>query len=372
MLALAIILLGGCALMEIKMGNGVIRHVDTIKNVEGYGTNVLRWHPDSRHLAVSGGGKRWIFIWDTKEKRLVNKIDKIAPGLEKAMVFSPDGNYLVGKLHTDECVNQKGKYNGCIALWSVAENYRLVDKISSDGTMILIPAPGNRVCSYISGPYMDKNPKLRIFDIPSFKRIQSHVNLDGPDAVAFSQNGEMLAEAYNTYGVNPFDRSGDRFHLRMWKFPEMELLWEVHDVHKESTVSLAFSKDDKYLVTGPFSSDQKVIKSPGSKDWVIKAYWEPMKQFEAITGNFVRDIARLDQGPNLLHFLDERYILGVMGPRREIIIWDFLTGKEIDRKGISPDRFICTAELSPDGKTLAFGKKDEVLLFHFDIPLADS
>ena len=152
----------------------------------------------------------------------------------------------------------------------------------------------------------------------------------------------------------------------------MELLWEMHDVHKESTVSLAFSNDDKYLITGPFSSDQKIIKSPGSKDWVIKAYWEPMKQFEAITGNFVRDIARLDQGPNLLHFLDERYILGVMGPRREIIIWDFLTGKEIDRKGISPDRFSCTAELSLDGKTLAFGKKDEVLLFQFDLPQADN
>ena len=30
------------------------------------------------------------------------------------------------------------------------------------------------------------------------------------------------------------------------------------------------------------------------------------------------------------------------------------------------------AELSPDGKTLAFGKKYEVLLFHFDLPQADS
>ncbi len=358
--------------MEIKRGNGVIRHVDTIKNVDGYGTNVLRWHPDSRHLAVSGGGKRWIFIWDTKEKRLVNTVDKFGQGLEKAMAFSPDGNYLVGKLHSGECVNQKGKYNGCIALWSVAENYRFVDKISSDGTMILIPAPGNRVCSYISGPYMDKTPKLRIIDIPSFRRIESHINLDGPDAVAFSHNGEMLAETYNTYGINPFDRSGDRFHLRMWKFPEMELLWELHDVHKGSIVSLAFSKDDKYLVTGPFSSDQKAIKTPDKKYRIVKAYLEPMKQFEATTGSFVRDIAKLDQFPNRLHFLDDRYLLGVMGPRREIIIWDFLTGKEIDRKGISADRFSCTAELSPDGKKLAFGKKDEVLLFQFDLPQADS
>ncbi len=358
--------------MEIKMGNGFIRHVDTIKNVDGYGTNVLRWHPDSRHLAVSGGGKSWIFIWDTKEKRLVNKVDKIAPGFEDALAFSPDGNYLVSKLKSDECTKPKGKFNGCLALWSVAENYRLVNKTSSDGTMILLPAPGNRVCSYRSGPRNAQRSKVRFFDIPSFKRVDSHFDLDGPDTIAFSNNGTLLAEAYSTYGNIPADRSEDRFHLRMWKFPEMELLWELHDVHKGSIVSLAFSKHDKYLVTGPFSSDQKAIKTPDKKYRIVKAYLEPMKQFEATTGSFVRDIAKLDQFPNRLHFLDDRYLLGVMGPRREIIIWDFLTGKEIDRKGISADRFSCTAELSPDGKKLAFGKKDEVLLFQFDLPQADN
>ena len=359
-------------MMEIKMGNGVIRHVDTIKNVEGYGTNVLRWHPDSRHLAVTGGRSKWVYIWDTKENLLKQKINKISHGFEETLAFSSDGKYLISNWETDECINSEGEYSGCLAAWSIADSYSRANKTTAQGVMLLIPAPGNRVCSYRSGPRNAKRSKIRFFDIPSFKRVDSHFDLDGPDTIAFSNNGKLLAEAYSTFGNIPTDRSEDRFHLRMWKFPEMELLWEMHDVHKESTVSLAFSNDDKYLITGPFSSDQKIIKSPGSKDWVIKAYWEPMKQFEAITGNFVRDIARLDQGPNLLHFLDERYILGVMGPRREIIIWDFLTGKEIDRKGISPDRFSCTAELSLDGKTLAFGKKDEVLLFQFDLPQADN
>jgi WD40 repeat protein len=359
-------------MMEIKMGNGVIRHVDTIKNVEGYGTNVLRWHPDSRHLAVSGGGKRWIFIWDTKEKRLNHKIDMLSRGSEEALTYSSDGKYLVGKRRPNECKNSHGLLVGCLALWSVEKNYLLVGQSAPQTTNILIPAPGDRVCDFISGPSNAKRPKLKFIDIPSFKIFDSHIDLDGPDTIAFSNNGKLLAEAYSTFGNIPTDRSEDRFHLRMWKFPEMELLWELNDVHKGSIVSLAFSKDDNYLVTGPFSSDKKMIKMPDKKERVIKAYLEPMKQFEATTGNFVRDIARLDQSPNLLHFLDERYILGVMGPRREIIIWDFLTGKEIDRKGISADRSICTAELSPDGKTLAFGKKDEVLLFQFDLPQADN
>jgi WD40 repeat protein len=69
-----------------------------------------------------------------------------------------------------------------------------------------------------------------------------------------------------------------------------------------------------------------------------------------------------------ISFLDDRLIIGVTRINREIIIWDFISGKELDRVTIAKDKFVFNAALSPDKKTLAFGKIDKVLLFQFNLP----
>jgi WD40 repeat protein len=364
--------IGGCAFMDIKTGNGIIEHVDTIQNEQGYGTEVLRWHPDSRHLVVTSNSGKYIFIWDTKENRLDKRLDKWDRGAGHTISYSFDGHYLIGKHFPSECANEKGINVGCLAVWSAQNDYRLIDQSAPQPIGELRPAPDGRLYTFSMGNFLgeshkSKEPKLFFLEVPSFKRSISHIDLDAPNVVAFSHDGKLMAEGYETRG-RPFDSSDDQYHLRMWKYPEMELLWEKHDVHNGNIHSIAFTPDDKMIVTGPYASDEKFIKRSNNESIVDKAFMEPMKVWEAKTGKYVRDLSPLHKTPMFISFLDDRLIIGVTRINREIIIWDFISGKELDRVTIAKDKFVFNAALSPDKKTLAFGKIDKVLLFQFNLP----
>jgi WD40 repeat protein len=360
--------IGGCASMDIKTGNGIIEHVDTIQNQRGYGTEVLRWHPDSRHLAVSTDSGKYIFIWDTKKNRLDKRLDKLDTGAGQALAYSFDGKYLVGKRYPKECISPKGNNVGCLSIWSVEDDYRLVAQSNFQPLVGLRTAPDGRIFTFSSGSHKAIEPKMTFFEIPSFARFESHIDLDGPDTLAFSHDGKLMAEGYKTFGPVPFDPSGNQYHLRMWKYPEMELLWEKHDVHNGNIRSIVFSPDNKTIVTGPYSSDEKFLKNSKGKFFEDKAFMEPMKVWDANTGNFIRNLISLGRTPKHLWFVNDRHILGVTKINREIIIWDFISGKELDRVTIAKDNFVFNAEISPDKKTLAFGKIDKVLLFKFNLP----
>lgn len=360
--------IGGCASMDIKTGNGIIEHVDTIQNQRGYGTEVLRWHPVSRHLAVSTSGGKYIFIWDTKENRLDKRLDKLDTGAGQALAYSFDGKYLVGKRYPKECISPKGNNVGCLSVWSAEDDYRLIAQSKIQPLVSLSTAPDGKIFTYYGWTHKSIEPKMTFFEIPSFQKFESHIDLDGPDTVAFSHNGKLMAESYDTFGADPVDPSDNQYHLRMWKYPEMELLWEKHDVHNGNIHSIAFTPDDKMIVTGPYASDEKYIKRSNNESIVDKAFMEPMKVWEANTGNYIRDLSPLHRTPLFINFLDDRHILGVTRINREIIIWDFISGKEVDRATIAKDKYVFNAELSPDKKTLAFGKMDKVFLFQFNLP----
>ncbi|EKD39667.1 MAG: hypothetical protein ACD_75C00331G0010 [uncultured bacterium] len=353
-------------------GSNIIQQIGTIHNERGEGTDVIRWHPDSRHIAVTGTETKYIYVWDIQEKKLVKKLDKKEKSFLTQLTYSHDGKYLICRDSTKGALNERGRKAGGYALWTVADNYRLLDDSRSvdepprfNVFRYLFPAPDGRVYSYESGGARNKNPKLFFYEVPSMERQDFRQSMDGPDTIAFSNDGRYMAEGYKTHKKTWDDV---KFHLRMWKYPEMELLWDNKEAHHGTVKSIAFSPDSKFLVTGPYASDEKTLKISGSPDRIDPAYLEPLKLWETQTGKFIRDIIPLTSTPIRLHFLDEKHILGVTAIKREIIIWDLLTGKELDTFSIPRDPYVFTAELSPDEKTLAFGKKDTILLFEFRFP----
>lgn len=369
-----IISIGGCSEMTRVGGSNVIQQIGTIHNERGEGTDVIRWHPDSRHIAVTGDNVRHIYVWDIQERKLEKKLDKKEKSFLTQLTYSTDGKYLICRDPTKGALNERGRKAGGYALWTVADNYRLLDASMSldeppryKAPRYLFPAPDGRVYSYESGGAGDKDPKLFFYEVPSMVRQDFRQSMDGPDTIAFSNDGRYMAEGYTTQEKEAATWD-DKFHLRMWKYPEMELLWDNKEVHHGTVHSIAFSPDSKFLVTGPYASDEKIVKYSGSPDRVDPAYLEPLKLWETQSGRFIRDITPLTRTPIRLHFLDERYLLGVTSIRREVIIWDFITGKELDKMTISRDPYVFTAELSPDKKTLAFGKKDNILLFELRLP----
>lgn len=356
--------IGGCAFMDIKTGNGIIEHVGTIQNMRRDGTENLSWHPDSRHLIATTDYSKYIYIWDTMDNLLVTKIDTIHSRRGSTATYSLDGNYLISKHYPPQCKDNDGRHIGCLAIWSVKDNYRLIAQSEPLRIGPLAPTPDNRIFSF----HQLMEPKMMFIEIPSFKQFESHFDLNAPDSIAFSHNGKLMAEGYKTLGPDSFDPSDNQYHLRMWKYPEMELLWEKHDVHNGNIRSIVFSNDNNIIVTGPYSSDEKFIKKSNNELIVDKAFMEPMKVWDANTGNFIRNFISLGRTPKHLWFIDDRHILSVTKINREIIIWDFISGKELDRVTIAKDNFVFNAALSPDKKTLAFGKMDKVLLFQFNFP----
>lgn len=331
----------------------MIKHRATLNNKEG--TRILAWHPGSRHLAVSGGG-HYNTIWDTRTNKIVRRLPKPDKDVDE-MAYSPDGKYLITRDPWPDGIKQEFINGGNFALWSVADNYQLVDNSKPFvATRQIYPAPGNRIfCKTMTvgpGPHPKDRAKIAFFDIPEMTQHDYHKgNISKPDQFAFSPDGRYFIDSYYQL-TSSTDYGAVLNNVRLWKHPEMALLWDIKTPFPGyEVVELKFSLDGDTIAI--------VFGKSGDSTFIIKL-------FHSKDGSFIRDVTTIDVNPWRFYLFDDKHIL-IVDLNREIYILDVTNGKKLDSYQVPEDRYSWEASLSPDKKTLAFGKKSKVLLFDIDI-----
>lgn len=317
----------------------------------GY-VNRITYSPDGKFLATTGwNGSRSLFIWRAATGSIYAiPDDENSHHHGVGVAFSPDGRTLaVGNkdgelkiydLATCKELMSRKEHSNVIQSIAFAPDGKTFATGSNDKTIKIWDAVTGRVRETMSGHThpilsvafspdgntiasggMDKTVKL--WDVKAAKeRATFHQHTDEIRSVAFSPKGDLLASGSN-------DRT-----VRLWSIsPGKEK--EIAVLKKNNIgTSVAFSADDKTLVTGGDDQDNAI------KVWDIGT----MKEHAAFNGHIF--------WVNCLAFAPDGTKLASGGWDETIRVWDMQSRKEVTKLWSSittPPR----ASVTPDGRKVA-------------------
>jgi dipeptidyl aminopeptidase/acylaminoacyl peptidase len=271
----------------------------------------IAFSPDSKTVAA-GGEDGYVHIWDVKSKKEVAKLDQEADVY--GLGFSPDGRHLAA-----------GDRVGSLIIWDTKTWTKQFCFRRPNGilTRIHFYPDGRRILC-------EELDKVILFDLKNGKSRTAYKLKDQPISfLSLSFDGKVLAAGEN-WGVKLRDSNS---------FTELATLpGEPPDDKDEdlgSVVSLAFSPDSKLLA----------VKSGVSRIVI----WDLVRKKVKTRCEHAKCLA-----VRMAFFPNGKYL--VSGGNKGIVrIWDVATGKECHNFKVEGG-FNCFA-LSPDGKTIAAGRK---------------
>ncbi|MEO5886791.1 MAG: AAA family ATPase, partial [Anaerolineales bacterium] len=161
-------------------------------------------------------------------------------------------------------------------------------------------------------------------------------------SVAFSPDGKYVVSA----GCDELDANGSCVEgtARVWEAATGQEL--AHMTHDESVLSVAFSPDGKYVVSGSFDNTVRVWEAATGQElarmthdgWVSSLAFSPDGKYVVSAGCDERDNANGSC---------------VEGTAR---VWEAATGQELAR--MTYDEYVSSVAFSPDGKYVVSGSED--------------
>jgi len=213
---------------------------------------------DGNYIA-SGSHDSTIKIWDTKTGKYIKTLDLIFLKSKyrlkvSSVVFSNDGKYIVS-----------GSYDGTVKIWSIEtgklekmlyDNTNIL-KFKEDGTYDF----GNfnfdgsiirTVAISKDGQYIVSGGDSQILDMWSTETGDCITKMTGHygmvNSVAFSNDSKFIVSGASTSASSRPNNGGIRNTIIIWSVPEGK---QVLTLPNESSVnSVAYSSDDKYIVSG--------------------------------------------------------------------------------------------------------------------------
>jgi WD40 repeat protein len=133
-------------------------------------------------------------------------------------------------------------------------------KVSEGGLNGMAFSPDSRYLATTSGLHLEPGDGVKIWDMskPLAKPVVLDAKTGYQSAVAFSPDGKQVAVA-----SGEFDKPDESRPITVWD-PTGKLLFELPALHTRPVISLAFSADGRYLVSGSGNTDSSTIgRKPG-------------------------------------------------------------------------------------------------------------
>jgi WD40 repeat protein len=307
------------------------------------GISAVAYSPDGRILAT--GEANWIRLWDVAKGQELRRLEKIPFGVY-SLAFSPDGRWLVS-----------GGFDRIVRLWEIATGKEVRQCEGHRGSIewVAFSPDGKQVVS------TGKDQTIRIWDVATGKSIRvltGHTNW--VYCASFTPDGKQLISASRDMTIRLWD-AADGKEIRKFYRPVSQ---EMPITARMATNFLlaVLSPDGQYLVSaGTYQglwlwkvSNGQIVRNLGETR-LLHPTWEELSAIVAV-----------EQGSTVSQRIyaaafspDGRTV--ATGQNEVVVLWETASGKK--RGQFNGHRGVLSSvAFAPDGKALASGSRDGTAL----------
>ncbi len=359
--------------------------------------SVMAFSEDGKKIAAANPIGE-IRLWDADTGNELFTFKTEHTELLTSLAFSPEGNSLAsGYLYS-------------IQVWNTSTPIKLYKHIKTTGfsDALVFSPEGNTVTNIDSFTYNEKindgiakeslvstlsvwdismGQKQSDFPIKSYNETKVQGNITsttyhalGGEAIAFSQNGYMLATVQNVGGA----KEDNRFSVLTWDVPNGEIHYTLKG-HTDKIKALAFTPNGRTLASGgedgtvriwDVSTGTQMFNLPLGKTGALAITADgkilattnspfKIKLWDIENGKEMTPIQGQNGTVEILAFSPDSTILVSGGRDGKIRLWDITTNKKLSTVNGHTTN-IKELTFSVDGKTLASGSSDG-LVFLWDV-----
>jgi WD40 repeat protein len=274
---------------------------------------------------ITASGSTPVKVWDWKKKQLITNFDGQSSN-SLSIAASKNGNY-VATGHGNFQDNKTSK-EANVKLWD-AKTGKLLKILKGHTEQVRTVAFSPDSSILVSGGH---DSEIKIWNLHTNKLIKSIPTQTGITSIAFSNNGNFFASA------------SDDKTIKIWDSRDFHLLYTLEG-HKGQILSVTFSPNDKFLVSGSgVDGFDPTVQENSVNIWNL----ETKKSEQVLTGHdgWVWSVAISGNG---------KYIASASYDG-SIRVWSFYSGKLL---GIGEHtKEVYSVKFSPDSEILVSGGDD--------------
>ena len=305
-----------------------------IATLKGHEASVaaLAFSPDGKILAAGDAGKV-IKIWEVNTQAERATLTGHTGGIS-ALAFTPDGKTLAS-----------GSYDGTIRFWNPDTGQERFTFTTGHTQWIKTVAFAKNGLTLATAAFTGI---VEIWNLKTAQELttftKSQSDLTGPvafshDATRFASQGGSGTIVFDSLGSGYHTRGPERGNIELWDIITDEQIPGTWQDTKGDANTLAFSPDNKILAVG--------IPRQGIRAWDIN------------TGAELFPFHAAEPFERKLVFSPDGTLLATHGIHVQTRVWNVSTQRDITPPNI---RNASALAFSPDGKTLAFGHPNGIVL----------